>query len=129
VRFDTTFGQFDVEMLPGHAPNHVQNFLSYVGEAAFDNTIIHRSVAFGTGQTTASIVQGGSDKAVVPPTQITTKPAVALEYSQPNSRGTLAAARTSEPNSATSGWYFNATDNTTTLGPANDGFGYTAFGQ
>jgi hypothetical protein len=53
---------------------------------------------------------------------------VPLEYNLPNERGTLAAARTSDINSATSEWYFNTRDNSSNLGPANGG-GYTVFGR
>jgi hypothetical protein len=59
---------------------------------------------------------------------ITQQAPVPLEYNLPNARGTIAAARTSDPNSATSEWFFNVGDNSSTLGPSNGG-GYTVFGR
>lgn len=129
VRFSTSSGIINVEMLPQAAPNHVTNFLSYVNAGAYTNTIIHRSAVFQGVASTPAIIQGGGYLATgYPPPAIAKNAPVALEVNAANSRGTLAAARTSSPNSATSEWYFNVIDNTTTLGPANNG-GYTVFGR
>lgn len=124
VRFATTLGNIDVQLLPASAPNTVTNFLGYVNSGAYATTFIHRS------DTGVGIIQGGSyniqngQRAT-----IATNAPVNLEYNLPNARGTLAMARTSDPNSATSGWYFNVTDNSTELGPQNDGHGYAVFGR
>ena len=124
VRFATTLGNIDAQLLPASAPNTVTNFLSYVNSGAYATTFLHRS------DTGVGIIQGGSydvqngQRATIP-----TKAPVSLEYGLPNARGTLAMARTSDPNSATSGWYFNVTDNSTELGPQNDGHGYAVFGR
>ncbi|HET9102309.1 MAG TPA: peptidylprolyl isomerase [Solirubrobacteraceae bacterium] len=123
VRFTTTLGNMDVQLLPADAPNTVTNFLSYVNSGAYATTFLHRSDS-GVG-----IIQGGSYE--VQNGQRTTIPSnapIGLEYSLPNQRGTLAMARTSDPNSATSGWFFNVTDNSTELGPSNGG-GYAVFGR
>jgi uncharacterized protein (TIGR03437 family) len=125
VRFKTNLGDIDVLMLRGSAPLHVENFLGYVRRGDFNNTIIHRAASFGGA--TASIVQGGGFNTSL--NAISSGSSVRLEYREANSRGTLAAARTSNPNSATNQWYFNVTNNSTTLGPNNDGFGYTVFGR
>lgn len=126
VRFDTTFGEFDVELLEEAAPNHVANFLGYTDRQDFDNTIIHRLASFTS--TAISIVQGGGYKVEETLTSVTKQGPVALEYELPNARGTLAAARTADVDSATSEWYFNTEDNSTTLGPDNGG-GYTTYGR
>ncbi|MBX7123059.1 MAG: peptidylprolyl isomerase [Opitutaceae bacterium] len=129
VRFSTSSGIINVEMLPQYAPNHVTNFLNYVNAGAYTNTIIHRSAVFQGVSSTPAIIQGGGYLATgYPPPAIAKNAPVALEVNAANSRGTLAAARTSSPNSATSEWYFNVIDNTTTLGPSNGG-GYTVFGR
>lgn len=129
VRFSTSSGIINVEMLPQYAPNHVTNFLNYVNAGAYTNTIIHRSAIFQGVASTPAIIQGGGYLATgYPPPAIAKNAPVALEVNAANSRGTLAAARTSSPNSATSEWYFNVIDNTTTLGPSNGG-GYTVFGR
>lgn len=126
-RFDTVFGSFDVEMLSEFAPNHVTNFMGYVAREDFDNTVIHRMAQFTDAG--VSIVQGGGFISGETLESVPTVGNVALEYSYPNFRGTLAAARTGDPNSASAGWYFNTIDNSVILGPANDGFGYSVFGR
>ncbi|MCF3650791.1 peptidylprolyl isomerase [Synoicihabitans lomoniglobus] len=129
VRFDTIFGDIDVEMLPAHAPNHVANFLSYVDDQLYDNSIIHRAAPFGNDVTEASIIQGGSHYATIPLGNIAELGEIDLEYSYPNARGTLAAARTAEPNSAQAQWYFNVADNTEALGPLDTSPGYSVYGR
>ena len=127
VQFTTTSGRFNVELLSVDAPRHAANFLNYTGSRAYDNTVIHRRS--NLGGPVAAIVQGGGYSAgAVPPVGTARGNPVALEYKLPNARGTLAAARTSDLNSATSEWYFNTADNSTTLGPANGG-GYSVFGR
>lgn len=128
VQFDTVLGRFNVELRPDAAPRNVANFLGYVQRGDYSNTFFHRSAALD--QTGAiSIVQGGGYTATsagiqqVPP-----QASVPLEYNWANERGTLAAARTSDINSATSEWYINVRDNSTILGPSNGG-GYTVFGR
>ena len=131
VRFDSALGRFDVMMRPDKAPNHVTNFLRYVDASIYDNTILHRSAKFpaDTNTTRWSIIQGGGFTAVAPPGPgVTLFSPIALEYNLPNARGTLAAARTNDVNSATSQWYFNVADNSETLGAANGG-GYSVYGQ
>ena len=74
------------------------------------------------------VIQGGGyDVVNGTVATIATQSPVVLEYKDPNVRGTLAAARTSDVNSATDEWFFNTVDNTTTLGTTNGG-GYTVFG-
>ncbi len=126
VQFSTSSGIINVEMLPQSAPNHVTNFLSYVNAGAYTNSIIHRTALF---QEVRAIIQGGGYLATAyPPPLIARNAPIALEVNAANSRGTLAAARTSAPISATSEWFFNVVDNTTTLGPSNNG-GYSVFGR
>jgi len=127
VRFSTTSGTINVEMLRQAAPLHVANFLNYVNSGTYANTFIHRAAPFSGPN--AAIVQGGGYRFVSSNVIPVTKNApVVLEYNVPNSRGTLAAARTSVLNSATSEWYFNVADNSTTLNQSNGG-GYTVFGR
>ena len=128
AKFDTVFGKFSVELRDDVAPNHVTNFLSYVSSAAYANSFIHRSASFDNGA--VSIVQGGGYGYRLPfqVTDVQRGSPVALEYNLANARGTLAAARTSEVNSATSEWYFNVRDNSTILNQSNGG-GYTVFGR
>jgi len=123
VRMETVLGDIDVELFDNITPLTVANFLNYVDDADYDNTFIHRSHAG------YQIIQGGGFKFenglldVVP-----TDPPIVLEYNLPNERGTIAMARTAEPDSATSGWFFNHGDNSDIWGPQNGG-GYAVFGR
>lgn len=127
VQFDTSLGRFNVELRPDAAPKHVANFLAYVAARSYAGTFFHRSAALDG--TAVSIVQGGGYLLGASGTSTVAKQSpVVLEYNLPNARGTLAAARTSDINSATSEWYFNVRDNSTVLGPTNGG-GYTVFGR
>lgn len=122
ARFQSVLGDFDVVLDPEAAPISVSNFAAYASRGDYDNTIIHRST---TGNLLdIQIVQGGGfellSNTLVP---VTTDPPIPLEAGLPNSRGTLAMARTSDPDSATSQWYFNVTDS-----PGLD-FDYAVFGR
>jgi len=127
VMFDFgTFGTVQVDLFTQLAPQTVNNFLgNYVSTGAYSGTFIHRNYA------PLNIVQGGGYPSAGghgPTPHLTTAPPIPLEYAHPNMRGTIAMARTSVQNSATSEWFFNLQDNSTGLGPANGG-GYAVFGQ
>jgi cyclophilin family peptidyl-prolyl cis-trans isomerase len=128
VQYDTVMGKFNVELLASAAPQHVANFLNYVQAGAYTAGVFHRSAALdSSGQT--SILQGGGYTWTGSQfASIFRFNPVPLEYNLPNARGTLAAARTSEINSASNEWYFNTRDNSTILGTGNGG-GYTVFGR
>jgi len=126
VQFKSVLGNYNVELLSTAAPNTVTNFLTYVNGGSYNNTIIHRSSKLsGTGN---QIVQGGAYTYSLPMGSVGTRSPIALEYNLPNTRGTIAMARTSEQNSATSQWFFNLADNSTILGASNGG-GYAVFGR
>ncbi len=120
VEFDTSLGTFDVSLYDGVAPQTVANFLDYVTSNSYSGTIVHR-VDTGLG-----VIQGGGYDTLGD--AIPTNSPIPLEYNLPNARGTLAMARTSNPNSATDQWFINTVDNSQILGQANNG-GYAVFGQ
>ena len=137
--FDTSLGQFQVELYAQTAPQTVANFLSYVDSGAYNDTFIHRVATLA--DTGLAVVQGGGYKvsgapfAIYPPVNgpvhITTNGTVPNEFSPvfPDSVGTIAMAKQSgAPNSATSEWFFNTSDNSQSLGATNDG-GFTVFGR
>ena len=109
VKFVTSAGNFVVEVYPDKAPKTVENFLRYVKDGHYDGTIFHRVIA-------NFMVQGGGfDASYV---QKTTRAPVAHEGRQAlekggprNVVGTLAMARTNEPNSATAQFFINVRDN------------------
>jgi uncharacterized protein (TIGR03437 family) len=122
VRFDTSFGYIDVDLLPNSAPLTVANFLNYVNRGDYNNSFIHRSVP-------GFIIQGGgykwSNKTVM---SVPEDGPVANEFKLSNVRGTIAMAKLgSDPNSATNEWFFNLVHNGSNLDNQNGGF--TVFGR
>ncbi len=126
VQIRTTSGNFNLEMLPTAAPLSVANFVnSYVNTGRYAGTLVHRS------DKSLGVIQGGgyfSPPSSPAATRIANDAPIALEYNLPNTRGTIAMARTSVLNSATSEWFVNTKDNTVNLGQANGG-GYAVFGR
>ncbi|WP_172219830.1 peptidylprolyl isomerase [Caenimonas soli] len=109
VKFATTAGDFVVEVYPDKAPKTVENFLQYVKDKHYDGTIFHRVIE------NFMIQGGGYDAKYV---EKPTRPPVAHEGQEAlakggprNVVGTLAMARTSDPNSASSQFFINVRDN------------------
>ena len=128
VEFDTTAGKIRVELYPDAAPKTVANFLDYVKAKHYDGTQFHRVIA-------GFMIQGGGYTADFQ--QKPTKPPVPIESEQSskagmlNVPGTLAMARTSDPNSATAQFFINVNDNKSLnfRSPDVRGYGYTVFGK
>ena len=123
VRVETVMGDFDINLYDNATPATVTNFLNYVQNGDFSDSIFHRSV-------TNFIVQSGGFRtdlnAVV--TSIPANPAVTNEPVYSNVRGTIAMAKLgSDPNSATNQWFINLGNNAANLDNQNGGF--TAFGE
>ena len=126
VVMDTSLGQIKIELLEDKAPISVKNFLSYVDEKYYDNTIFHRVIGKENDPQGDFMVQAGgygTDKKLKP-----TKPPIKNESNNglSNTRGTLAMARTNDPNSATAQFYINIADNSRL---DHAGGGYTVFGK
>lgn len=109
VKFVTTEGDFVVEVYPEKAPKTVENFLQYVKEKHYDGLIFHRVIS-------NFMVQGGGYDAKY--AERATRPSVIHEGRQAlekggakNVEGTLAMARTNDPNSASSQFFINVKDN------------------
>ena len=109
IKFTTTEGDFVVEVYPDKAPKTVANFLQYVKDKHYDGLIFHRVIS-------NFMVQGGGFDASY--TQKPTRPPVAHEGQDAlakggprNVEGTLAMARTNDPNSASSQFFINVKDN------------------
>lgn len=105
----------------------VDNFETYVTAGAYNNTVFHRVITEAQGG--IGIIQGGGYTTSLAQVPNLTQPqeGIALQYDLPNAPYTIAMARTSSPNSATNEWFFNAIDNSQTLGASNGG-GYAVFG-
>jgi peptidyl-prolyl cis-trans isomerase B (cyclophilin B) len=128
VEFDTTAGKIRVELFPDAAPKTVANFLDYVKAKHYDGTQFHRVIP-------NFMIQGGGFTPDFQ--QKPTKPPVPIESEQSskagllNVPGTLAMARTGDPNSATAQFFINVNDNKFLNYRSSDpqGYGYTVFGK
>ncbi|MGE0071559.1 MAG: peptidylprolyl isomerase [Thiomonas sp.] len=122
VEFVTSMGDFVVQLDPARAPKTVANFLDYVKSGFYKGTIFHRVIP-------GFMVQGGGFTADMQ--QKPTRPPIALESQNGlrNLRGTIAMARTADPNSATSQFFINVVDNPSLDYPQPDGHGYAVFGK
>jgi len=125
VRISTNMGDFEAELYADKAPKTVANFVQYVQDKHYDGTIFHRVIA-------GFMVQGGGYDAQYKEKK--TRPPVAHEGRQAlaaglkNTTGTLAMARTNDPQSATAQFFINVVDNAF-LDPSFQSFGYTVFGK
>ena len=122
VEVQTSAGDFVLELDADKAPKTVQNFLQYVNDKHYHGTIFHHVID-------GFMVQGGGFTADM--SQKPTRAPIPLEANNGlrNDRGTIAMARTGNPNSATSQFYINVVDNPDLNAPKPDGFGYTVFGK
>jgi len=144
VTFNTTEGEIQVGLTDAATPQTVANFLNYVDSGAYNYTFFHRSVDLNDGADASpsdpgTIIQGGgyniSNNQI---SAIPTNAPVPDEYTTElygDVAGTIAMAKTSAANSATSQFYFNVTDNTELDTPTTDPTdpsvmtSYTVFGQ
>ncbi|HIF94122.1 MAG: peptidylprolyl isomerase [Myxococcales bacterium] len=121
VIFETTMGSFTVELYPGKAPITVANFLAYVDQGFYDNTIFHRVIS-------RFVVQGGGFETGMKPKQ----PLASIENESnnglKNTPASISMARKSDPGSATSQFFINLKHNVS-LDAVGDRAGYTVFGK
>jgi cyclophilin family peptidyl-prolyl cis-trans isomerase len=125
VLVETSMGNIKIELYPEKAPKSVENFLKYTKDGYYKDTIFHRVMA-------GFVIQGGgflADMSQKSPSY----PAIPLESQNglKNSRGTVAMARTNQPNSATCQFYINLKDNgALDYNPAvQSANGYAVFGK
>jgi len=125
VLIKTNLGEMTVELYPDKAPKTVENFLAYVNAKFYDGTVFHRVID-------NFMIQGGGFTPDL--RQKATRPAIANEAKNglSNSRGTLAMARTGDPNSATAQFFINVVDNPRldyTSDANGSTWGYCVFGK
>jgi peptidyl-prolyl cis-trans isomerase A (cyclophilin A) len=121
VVLETSLGMIELELDAAKAPISVENFLAYVDAGHYDNTLFHRVIP-------GFMIQGGGFDASMQ--QKPTRGQIKNEADNglTNQRGTVAMARTSDVNSATSQFFINVADN----GFLNHGgrdFGYAVFAK
>jgi peptidyl-prolyl cis-trans isomerase A (cyclophilin A) len=123
VRLKTSMGDIVLELNAEKAPITVENFLGYVNKKHYDNTVFHRVIdgfmiqGGGFAATDGKLVEKASGKGIKNESQNGLK----------NERGTIAMARTNDPDSATAQFFINVVDNAMLNHPSNGG--YAVFGK
>jgi peptidyl-prolyl cis-trans isomerase B (cyclophilin B) len=123
VEMDTSMGKVKIELFQDKAPITAKNFLGYVDDKHYDGTTFHRVIP-------TFMIQGGGFEPGMRPKN--TGPAIVNESNNglANKRGTVAMARTSQPNSATDQFFINVVDNSfLDRANAQDKVGYCVFGK
>ncbi len=121
VRFETTVGNFVVEVDTVRAPLTAENFLRYVRDGAYDGTVFHRVIA-------NFVIQGGGYDDRLAARQARGPIPNESGNGLSNRRGTLGLAREDSPHSGTSQFYINLVDNAG-LDPLPSRWGYAVFGR
>lgn len=124
VKLTTTLGEITIQLNHEKAPISSENFLTYVKDGFYDGTVFHRIIP-------GFMAQGGgfdgdlNQKAVREPIKNE------ADNGLKNNRGTLAMARTPDPNSATAQFFINYKDNSflNYTSPTPNGWGYAVFGE
>ncbi len=124
VEFQTSQGNFTVELYPEKAPKTVENFLQYVKDGFYDNTIFHRVI-------NRFMIQGGGFERDL--SEKNTRAPIVNESNNGllNELGTVAMARTADPDSATAQFFVNLGDNQflNYTSPDPESIGYCVFGK
>jgi peptidyl-prolyl cis-trans isomerase A (cyclophilin A) len=122
VELRTSLGTITVELYPDRAPATVRNFVQYVEDGFYNGTVFHRVIP-------GFMVQGGgftrdlNAKATRPPIPLESRNGLR------NDAGTIAMARTRDPDSATAQFFINLVNNDFLNYPGGDGHGYAVFGK
>jgi cyclophilin family peptidyl-prolyl cis-trans isomerase len=124
VSFETSAGNFTIELYPEKAPKTVENFLQYVKDGFYDNTIFHRVI-------NRFMIQGGGFERDM--TEKNTRAPIINESDNGllNDIGTVSMARTADPDSATAQFFVNLGNNQflNYTSPDPDSIGYCVFGK
>lgn len=123
VRMETSKGTVIIELYPDKAPKTVENFLNYVNAGKYDGTIFHRVIP-------GFMNQGGGYTPDYKKVDTSAPVMNEADNGLKNTRGTIAMARTNDPNSATNQFFINTVDNAFLdhSGKNPRGWGYCVFG-
>ena len=129
VRFETNFGDVDIELFDGAAPVSVANFLNYVTSGRYEDTFFHRRAR--AADSGVEVLQGGAfayknDTGL--DVRRTDAPIIRETTGRSNLERTIAMARTNAINTATNQFYFNTSDNVN-LDPTGPNNGFAVFGR
>ena len=128
VEFKTTMGAFTLELYPDKAPKTVANFLQYASSGFYKGTVFHRVID-------NFMIQGGGFDPTMKQKEtrgpVENEAGMAMKGGLRNESGTVAMARTPDPNSATAQFFINVKDNgfLDYRDPSPQGIGYTVFGR
>lgn len=124
VLIDTSMGQIEAELYADKASITVTNFLEYVNSKFYDGLIFHRIIP-------GFMIQGGGMTSDMKEKETRNPIKIESDNGLKNMRGTLAMARTNDPNSATSQFFINLVDNNflNFRSPDVTGYGYAVFGK
>lgn len=124
VRFETTLGDFTVELNADRAPATVENFLQYVDDGFYNDTIFHRVIP-------GFMVQGGGFTEAMQQKQTRDPIQNEADNGLPNTTGSIAMARTNNPHSATAQFFINVKNNHSLnhKGKTQAAWGYAVFGK
>lgn len=124
VEMKTNLGNVVLELYPDKAPKTVENFLQYIADGFYKNTVFHRVIP------NFMIQGGGFDTAL---NQKPSRSPIQNEAANglKNEIGTIAMARTSDPHSASAQFFINVANNgfLNYKAPNQSGYGYTVFGK
>jgi peptidyl-prolyl cis-trans isomerase B (cyclophilin B) len=124
IHLQTNHGDISIELDFENTPNTAENFLSYAKNGFYDGTIFHRII-------NGFMIQGGGFDAEMNQKHVDVKLENEADKGQPNKRGTIAMARTSDPHSASTQFFINVADNDflNFKSKSGDGWGYCVFGK
>lgn len=124
VVISTSKGPIHLQLDTENTPMTTENFLNYVRNGFYDNTIFHRVID-------GFMIQGGGLNAAMENKSTENPIKNEAKNAKPNKRGTIAMARTMDPHSATAQFFINVADNgfLNYSGDNVQGFGYCVFGE
>ena len=124
VLLETTSGDILIELFEDKAPETVANFLKYIDDGFYANTIFHRVIS-------GFMIQGGGMTARMEEKETRESIKNEADNGVKNERGTIAMARTRDPHSASAQFFINLVDNDflNYTEPTVEGWGYCAFGK
>jgi len=124
VKLTTSLGAIVIQLDPVKAPVSSQNFLAYVNKGFYNGTIFHRVIK-------GFMAQGGGFDSQFQQKATDAPIKNEADNGLPNKRGSIAMARTNDPNSATAQFFINYADNAflNHTSPTPSGWGYAVFGE
>ena len=124
VKMETSMGDITLELNGDKAPDTVANFVEYANAGFYDGTIFHRVIE-------KFMIQGGGFDADMKQKKTNAPIRNEADNGLKNDTGTIAMARTSDPNSATAQFFINVKDNgfLNHTAPSGQGWGYAVFGK